>query len=132
MVRFCSPTWLSQDTFKCPLIFFDYLTLYIMKAVCGSGTWHHDQCRVSVQVEHRGVMPSLVPKPGAYLQIVDQRKQLREVIWSCWPAVSQPSPHQPDLPFVVSTFCALFVTAHFFLIFLRLQNARIQCILLRA
>lgn len=46
-------------------------------------------------------MPSLVPKPGSYLQIVDQRKQLREVIWSCWPAVSQPSPHQPDLPFVV-------------------------------
>lgn len=54
-----------------------------------------------MQVEHRGVMPSLVPKPGSYLQIVDQRKQLREVIWSCWPAVSQPSPHQPDLAFVV-------------------------------
>ena len=60
-----------------------------------------------MQVEHRGVMPSLVPKPGAYVQIVDQRKQLREVIWSCWPAVSQPSPHQPDLPFVVSTFYPL-------------------------
>ena len=55
----------------------------------------------ALQVEHRGVMPSLVPKPGSYLQIVDQRKQLREVIWSCWPAVSQPSPHQPDLPFAV-------------------------------
>ena len=60
-----------------------------------------------MQVEHRGVMPSLVPKPGSYLQIVDQRKQLREVIWSCWPAVSQPSPHNPDVPFVVSVLLVI-------------------------
>lgn len=62
----------------------------------------------AMQVEHRGVMPSLVPKPGSYLQIVDQRKQLREVIWSCWPAVSQPSPHNPDVPFVVRLLSSSF------------------------
>ncbi len=124
------PTWcdpvLPLGSYKTPqysLIYFKRFTLYITEAFYTASTWHCVQCKVSAQVEHRGVMPSLVPKPGAYLQIVDQRKQLREVIWSCWPAVSQPSPHQPDLPFVVSTSCALVKPVYFSSMFLQILQA---------
>ncbi len=44
-----------------------------------------------------------MPGPSGARQIPEQRRQLKDVIWSCWPACSAPSPEQPDLPFRAST-----------------------------
>ena len=55
-------------------------------------------CLRGRQVENRGI----VPGPKQLPQIPGQRRQLREVIWSCWPACSAPSPHTPDVPFTVT------------------------------
>ena len=34
----------------------------------------------------------------------EQRRQLREIIFSCWPACSAPDPEHPDVPFMVCSF----------------------------
>lgn len=31
----------------------------------------------------------------------EQRKQLQEIIFSCWPACAAPDPEHPDMPFTV-------------------------------
>ncbi len=73
---------------------------------------------LSAQVENRGIIPS----PSGYLGIINQRKQLKDVIWSCWPAVSAPSPHTPDIEFRVrptlhplrhpGSMCPCFIQSH--------------------
>ena len=64
---------------------------WVQRLTRGAGPWG------PAQVENRGI----VPGPKQLPQIPGQRRQLREVIWSCWPAVSAPSPHAPDVPFTV-------------------------------
>ncbi|CAL8472198.1 g11740 [Coccomyxa elongata] len=53
-------------------------------------------------VENRGIIPS----PTGYLGIINQRKQLKDIIWSCWPAVSAPAPDTPDKPFTAEAIIA--------------------------
>ncbi|KAK9866772.1 hypothetical protein WJX84_010996 [Apatococcus fuscideae] len=59
-------------------------------------------------VRNRGVMPHGVREIG------DQRKQLRDIIFSCWPACSAPDPDHTDMPFMAEAVIANPVSyAHF-------------------
>ncbi len=50
--------------------------------------------------DHAGVMPHTFQH--GVRDIGAQRKQLREIIFSCWPACSAADPEHPDMPFTVS------------------------------
>ncbi|KAK9861526.1 hypothetical protein WJX84_001771 [Apatococcus fuscideae] len=60
-------------------------------------------------VRNRGVMPFHNVK-----DVGEQRKQLRDIIFSCWPACSAPDPEHPDVPFMAEAIIANPVSyAHF-------------------
>lgn len=51
-------------------------------------------------VRNRGILP------GGYNDIVKQRKELRDIVFSVWPACTEPDPEKPDRSFRVCTLVA--------------------------
>lgn len=47
-------------------------------------------------VKNRGILP------GGYSDIVTQRKELRDIVFSVWPACTEADPEHPDRAFTVS------------------------------
>ena len=59
------------------------------------------QCRLCKQVLSEYMVKNKGIIPGSYHDIVTQRKELRDIVFSMWPACTQPDPEHPDRPFRV-------------------------------